>query len=137
MALRRAGRAHEDLDRTECLLDVVDHGDRLRGIDQIRDECDRRMLDVSNPRKRRVEMRAAARDERDARAFGRERLRACEADALARAGDDYDPIAKFEVHGVAFHERGSRKLASARHCMSFSRNGSVYAGLVDGITIVS
>ena len=49
---------------------------------------------------RRVEIVRAARDDRDARAFARERLRARVADALARAGDDDDAVFESEVHGL-------------------------------------
>src|SRR6185437_9226307 len=58
----------------------------------------RSMLEVPDLRERCVQVHEAARHERDARAFGRERLCAGEADALARTRDDDDPIAQSKVH---------------------------------------
>ena len=46
------------------------------------------------------QVRCIARNDRDLRAFGCERLRACEADALAAARDQHDLPGKSEVHEV-------------------------------------
>src|SRR6185312_16485968 len=88
--------------------------------DEIGDECDRRMLDVPDLRERRIEIRAAARHERDARAFLSERLRACESDAFAGAGDDDDPIAKSEVHVASLQVESVSAIRTASSSVSFA-----------------
>ena len=56
------------------------------------------MLDLAHFCERRIEIRAAARDEGDARAFLGKRVRTGEADALACTGDDDDSIVQSEIH---------------------------------------
>jgi hypothetical protein len=129
VTLRGTRGIHEHIDRPERGLDLVDHACRLRGIDEVGRERDGAMLRVRDSRERRVEIRPAARNERDARTFACECLSAREADALARTGDDDNLTGKSEIHLQAprqdFANRFSRLAITAGH--AFSKYALVFA----------
>ncbi len=121
IAPRGAGRVHEHVDRPECGLRLVDDARGLCRVDQVGGERDRAVRDAGDASERGVEVRAAARHERHLRAFAGERFGACEADALARAGDEDDLALESEIHWVTnpylFAKRFSRLAMTAGHAL--------------------
>ena len=98
VAARGAGRIDENVDGSQRALDFVGHARGVLGAHEIGDASDRSLRHALQARERGIEIRGAARNERDLRSFARERFRAGVSDALACAGDDDDLPREAQVH---------------------------------------
>ncbi len=102
---RRTGRVDQHVDRTQIAFDAVDHAGGVLRAYEIGHVLARSVRPGRDPRQRGIEIRVAARRQRNPRAFARERLGARKPDALAGAGDDDDLAHETEIHGVRYFGR--------------------------------
>ena len=105
VAARGAGRIDENVDGTQRALDFVGHARGVLRAHEVGDAHDRSVRHAFQPGQRGIEIRGAARHQRNPRAFARERLGAGKPDALARAGDGDDLAREAQVHGERYFGR--------------------------------
>ncbi len=100
IALRRPGAIDEHVYRAEAPLDVGDQLLRRRGIDEIGGEGGEFSRFALQRTLGRGKIVAAARGDREARAFRGESFGARKPDTFASAGDEDDSSREIQIHGI-------------------------------------